>query len=304
MPEWDAEREVDGALVQRVLADQFPELLVGDPRLLATGWDNSVWLVNDDLVFRFPRRAIALPGIEREIMVLPELAPRLPITIPAPTRVGRPGPHFPWPFVGAPFIHGGEPAAMQLDGRRAIIGVALGRFLLALHRPSILASWRDRLPHDPMARADMRRRVPLTAQRLDAVQSRGLWRVPAAAERILDDAVALPESDGLALVHGDLHVRHVLMDDAGEPTGIIDWGDACIGDPAIDLSLYWSLLDTEGRSAFAEAYGAITEVHLARARVIALFLNAALAVYAADIGNGALLAEAIGGLDRTVREGP
>jgi aminoglycoside phosphotransferase (APT) family kinase protein len=83
--EWDAERDLDEAVVRRVLAEQFPELDVDQIHPLATGWANSVWIVNHELAFRFPRRAIALPGVEREIMVLPPLAPRLPLAIPVPT---------------------------------------------------------------------------------------------------------------------------------------------------------------------------------------------------------------------------
>jgi hypothetical protein len=41
-----------------------------------------------------------------------------------------------------------------------------------------------------------------------------------------------------------------------------------------------------------------------RARVLALFLNAVLALYAAETGNGALRGEAIAGLNRTVRDSP
>ncbi len=83
---------------------------------------------------------------------------------------------------------------------------------------------------------------------------------------------------------------------------MIDWGDVCVGDPSIDLSLYWSLLDGPGRAAFRDAYGAaaLTPARLLRARVLALSLNALLARYALDIGDASLLAEAVAGLERTI----
>ena len=84
MPEWDPEVVVTERLARQLLEAQFPELTVAGLRLLAEGWDNTVWLVNGDLVFRFPRRAIAIPGVEREIAILPALAPRLPAAIPTP----------------------------------------------------------------------------------------------------------------------------------------------------------------------------------------------------------------------------
>ena len=99
------------------------------------------------------------------------------------------------------------------------------------------------LPVDPMGRADMARRVPKTREALASLEAVGAWTAPAVVGRLLDEALELGPADGRVLLHGDLHVRHVLLDDAGGPSAVIDWGDVCVGDPSIDLSLYWSLLD-------------------------------------------------------------
>jgi aminoglycoside phosphotransferase (APT) family kinase protein len=37
------------------------------------------------------------------------------------------------------------------------------------------------------------------------------------------------------LAHGDLHVRHLLVDEAGALAGVIDWGEVCRGHPASEL---------------------------------------------------------------------
>ena len=92
---------------------------------------------------------------------------------------------------------------------------------------------------------------------------------------------------------------------AGGLSAVIDWGDLCLGDPSIDLSLYWSLLDAPARAAFREAYGtdSLSPPRLLRARVLALSLNGLLARYALDIADPALLAETLAGLDRTLADG-
>ena len=114
----------------------------------------------------------------------------------------------------------------------------------------------------------------------------------------------LPPPGEEVLVHGDLHVRHVLVGDDGRPAAVIDWGDLAVADPSVDLSLYWSQLDAPARAAFREAYGAerLTPARLLRARVLALFLDAALAAYAHDTGNEALLRTTLDGLERTLRD--
>ena len=105
-------------------------------------------------------------------------------------------------------------------------------------------------------------------------------------------------------MHGDLHVRHVLVGPDGRPAAVIDWGDLAVADPSVDLSLYWSQLDGPARAAFRDAYGAerLTPARLLRARVLALFLDAALAAYAHDTGNDALLRTTLEGLERTLRD--
>jgi aminoglycoside phosphotransferase (APT) family kinase protein len=301
-PEWRADLEVDEGLVRRLLGRQFAGLETLTVVPFAEGWDNALWLVNGELAFRFPRRAIAVPGVEREIRLLPDLARRLPFPIPNPVYVGRPSDAFPWPFFGAPLLSGSEPARVPIIEPRSALGAGLGAFLRTLHDPALAADLGEELPYDPMGRADMAIRVPRTRDRLDVLRAAGLWSEPPAVERLLTAAVGLGPADGFALVHGDLHLRHLLVDDDGRPSAVIDWGDVCLGDPSIDLSLYWSLLDAEGRSSFRDAYGdaSLTDERLLRARVLALFLNAALAHYAADTNDRALLDETLAGLRRTL----
>ena len=98
MAEWDAEVVVDESTVRALLAEQFPELDAASARLLGEGWDNSVWVVEERWAFRFPRRAVAIPGIERELDSLPRLAPLLPVPIPVPRFIGVPNDRFAWPF--------------------------------------------------------------------------------------------------------------------------------------------------------------------------------------------------------------
>ncbi len=88
MPDWEPEVVVDAALVRALLAEQFPDLDASSARPIGEGWDNAVWAIEETWAFRFPRRRIAIPGVEREIAVLPRLAPLLSVAIPEPLRRG------------------------------------------------------------------------------------------------------------------------------------------------------------------------------------------------------------------------
>ena len=300
-PTWQAERRVDGPLVRRLL-EQFPELEPASVELLSEGWDRSVWLVDRELVFGFPRREVAVAGLEREIAVLPRLAPLLPLAIPAPAFVGRPSDEFPWPFSGGPFLPGVEAGEAGLgDDARTSVGVGLAAFLRRLHAPGPAAAVdADELPVDPNGRADMRRRVPMAREALAELERLGLWRNRPGTAAILGEAEELPPPSGAATVaHGDLHFRHLLVDDGGA-SGVVDWIDVCLADPAIDLQLLWSFLPPAGRGPFVAAYGAISGDQLLRARVLALGLSAQLALYGHAEGRATIAREALAGLDRTL----
>jgi aminoglycoside phosphotransferase (APT) family kinase protein len=289
---WQPEIVVDEALARRLLLAQFPQL-GGEPlRLLANGWDYTVWAVSERYAFRFPRRVVVFPGTEREIAVLPKLAPLLPLAVPAPVFVGRPTDDYPWPFFGSALLPGRE--ATGLDERsRLEVALQLAEFLRTLHALELDVE----LPIDVNGRADMSRRVPMTAELLDELKRLGLWQEPPTLRAFLAEAQGLPPGELSSVVHGDLHFRQVLVD-GGRVTGVIDWVDVCRSDPAIDLSLAWSFLNADGRARFLDAYGPVTEEQLVRARVLALALSAALALNAHAEGLEAVEREALAGLER------
>jgi aminoglycoside phosphotransferase (APT) family kinase protein len=212
--------------------------------------------------------------------------------------VGVPGPAFGWPFFGARLLDGHEPTVGFGDADRARLAMPLAGFLRTLHHTEPA---RD-LPHDPMGRVDMARRVPFARERLAELAASGLADHRAAAEELLRAASDMPPSPRRATVHGDLHFRHVLVDATRvDPlTGIIDWGDLCRGDPAMDLHLAWSLLPPGARPAFWAAYGPIDPDQALRARVVGLFLGAVLAMYGERERLPAVRDEALDSLQRVL----
>jgi aminoglycoside phosphotransferase (APT) family kinase protein len=293
--QWAAELRVDEALAERLLAAQFPPLPERSLALLGEGWDYAAFLVDERWVFRFPRRAVVVPGTEREIATLPVLAPLLPAAIPKPEYVGRPSEDFPWPFYGARYLRGAEPTPSVSEDARIAFARPLARTLRALHSPATLAAAGESLPFDPMGRGDMAIRVPRTRESFAAVTD--LWQPPPEAEELLAHALELPAPKPRAVCHGDLHFRQLLVDGAAL-TGIVDWVDLCRADRGIDLLLVWSFLPPSARGDFFAEYGEVETASLVRARVLALNLMAVLARYGHDEGMPGVEAEALAGLGR------
>ena len=300
--EWAAEIVADEPLARRLIASQFPEVTLETVELLGQGWDNTVYLVDGRWVFRFPRREIAVPAIERQLRVLPQLAPMLPLPVRDPVFAGWPNDGFPWPFTGraAPARRRGRRrVAGGLATRRTPASAGLGSFLRTLHDPALLALDGVAEGHvDPWGRADMERRGSMLRARIGELEAAGLWRAPPVVAGLIEEAEALPPPKALAVVHGDLHIRHVLVE-GGEASGVIDWDDL-VAPTAIDLVLLWAILPSDARADFLDAYGPVDEAQLLRARILALFLCGTLAVYGRQEARPALERGALAGLERTL----
>ena len=260
---------------------------------------------------RFPRRQEGADLTDRELLVLPRLAPLLPLLVPAPEHVGplddgedrTDG--YPWRFTGGARGARGRVVARPARARRTRsprrerLGAALG----VLHSPEVgdhLADAVARLPVDPNRRTEpserLRRSGPAHA-RLAAAGLLGPGLATAALEALAGTAGSAPRAPAV-LVHGDLHVRHVLVA-AGVPTGLVDWGDVCRAEASVDLMAAFALLDGEPRQALLDRYGPVAAGVLERARLLAATLHLQLADSALDTGDEPLLAAALAAAHRS-----
>lgn len=240
-----AEVDIDVALIDALVREQFPEL-AGEVRLVASGWDNVIARLGDDLCVRMPRRALSAPLVQHEAEWLPRLAAALPVVVPTAVAVGKPGLDYPWTWLICPWFEGQPLTGVAVEDR---IGVAaqLGGFVASLHR-----SAPDRAPVSPwrgIALSDVEASV---VERLTQIE-------PADADTLssvwTQCAEASPHVGPPVWLHGDLHPLNVLAGSNANPTlrAVIDWGDLCCGDPATDLAIAWLAFDERGRSMFQAA---------------------------------------------------
>ncbi|HYI60708.1 MAG TPA: aminoglycoside phosphotransferase family protein [Acidimicrobiales bacterium] len=269
-----AEVDIDVAVVRDLLAEQRPDLVDRPLVELASGWDNVMVRVGDDLVARLPRREAAVALVHHEQRWLPALAPRLPLPVPVPVHAGRPGPGYPWPWSLVPWQPGASAiAAPPQDPARA--AEDLGRFLAALHRPAPADA-----PPNPYRGVPLVERAEAVAQRL--AQLAAVIDAPALARR-WEELVATPGWAGPPVwLHGDLHPGNLLVH-RGRLSGVVDFGDVTSGDPATDLAVAWSLLPAGARPVLrAEAGYAGDDATWDRARGWALALGLAYLAHSAD----------------------
>ena len=255
--------EIDCKLIGALLQEQHPDLAELPVAFGALGWDNQMWRLGEDLAVRLPWCTDSAEELLlKEYALLPSLAPRLPLPIPVPQRLGRPSELFSRSWMVTTWIHG-EPADREPAWLGDEAATTLARFLAALHHPA---------PQDAPVSRDGRG-GPLASieagfqNSLNEAAGRDLIPNVDKLRGIWEDAVAAPAWNGPPVwLHADLHPANVLTKD-GNFSGIIDFGDMCAGDPACDLGSAWLLLPDGAMNHFLKCYSSdLDEATLRRAR--------------------------------------
>ncbi len=270
---WTADIDVDAALAAKLVASQFPQFAGASLEPFGFGWDTAAFLLDGSVVFRFPRRRSVVHLIEREIALLPHLAGRLPLPIPAPSFVGASTAAYPWAFAGYERIPGKTACSLHLsEAQRDAMAVPLAQFLRALHGVDPAPLVANGLPPDELGRLDYERRMKLTRDRLPSLVAAGGLARPEAFVEWLDahPPVAIEDRERRVL-HGDLYARHVLLDESALPSGIIDWGDIHLGDPALDIAIAHLMLPESAHGVFRDTYGSMDERTWTVARFRAIY---------------------------------
>lgn len=191
---------------------------------LPVGVANHVVALGDRLVLRVPRAPEFEADLRKESALVP-VVHGAGVSTPALVEYADPPggvPHMLIERLPGTDMADRAPAPKTL--------IRLGRELARIHRIPVVSL--PELPHDD---SDQNDHAPLVERlhrlgHIDAEAARWLhtWGEQLSGE--------LPETVAPTLVHGDLAPQNLLMSPGGALTGIVDWGDAALADPATDFA--------------------------------------------------------------------
>lgn len=216
----------------------FPDFAFEQVELEQEGQFNTVLVINQEWVFRFPKYGFGIDLMNREIAVLEMLKPHLPLLIPEARYI-----HIDWDCVRRTFMGYqmivGQPlyrniwATLNTEKKKEIIS-DLSHFLKSLHRieePSIVSV---------LFEADQLEKWKTMFDELSKyifplISPQSCKEIQAGFQKFFSDH----ESHLFTPVirHGDFGPSNIIFD--GEPqavTGIIDFSSIALGDPAVDLA--------------------------------------------------------------------
>ena len=170
------------------------------------------------------------PGISREVAILQVLGDRLPVAVPAPCRLLPRQPSVPHGAAIHPLLSGRVMAPGDAQKQPRIVD-DIARTLSSLHGVSPDLFPRGALPEldtDAELRRLHRRTGPWLRARLPEVR----WRRFSGRWTRLGEVLSNRER---VVCHADAWFGNMLVDDGGL-VALLDWEDACLADPALDLA--------------------------------------------------------------------
>lgn len=204
-------------------------------------------------VLRQPRREDVVQTARYEKKVLDLVAPHLSVKVPD-WQVHTPQ------FIAYPIVDGTPMATINMETK------SYEWYLNPESLPDLcLQSWAEVLvelhsvPHDLARAAGIRVKQPSEVRADLREKMNEIKRVFGVSQALWDRWQNWLADDSFwpahsALVHGDLHAGHILVNENGKVTGLLDWTEAEVADPAIDFTIVSMLFGDTGLADFIKRY--------------------------------------------------
>jgi aminoglycoside phosphotransferase (APT) family kinase protein len=248
-----ASQSRDHVAVRRLVAAHLPGYQVDSVVPVGEGSDHLAWEVNGELIVRWTREpdpAARAAEVDREARLLAAVATISPLPVPEPSFTVREQGFLAYrKLPGLPLL---DQPQRRRSAHAGSVAAMLGELLTALHAA----------PVEHLAALAGIDDQPLARWRSEAAETYATvaGEVPVARRRIVEAFLEAPppaEEWTPAFSHNDLGIEHVLVDPGTwTVTGIIDWSDAAIVDPAVDFGLLYRDLGPAAAHAAMGSYRA------------------------------------------------
>lgn len=279
---WDPTNVIQSDTVKQILNEQFPNFPIKSIEQIGEGFDNTVFILNDEILLRFPRREVAVTILEVEKKLLPSINEYISFQTTIPFIFGQPSEKFPWPFLGYNYIKGKPPVHLTRQERINTIE-PLAKILKQLHSIPLSTLTHLNLHGDELRRLDIKYRKPQFLKYVEEAIKLKLIPSEMKIKHYIENLHEVIPKTPLVLVHGDLHFKNMIVNDEHVLKGIIDWGDAHIGQRELDLSIVFSIIPSDKRESFYEIYGQISNESKLIAQFKSIYTTVILILFANDI---------------------
>ena len=241
---------IDEPLVGRLISTQFPQWADLPVRaVIPGGIDNRTFRLGDELAVRLPSAAGYAASVEKEQRWLPVIARGVTLPVPEPVGHGEPGEGYEFSWSVNRWLPGETAAVGAIDDLNRL-AVDIAGFLHELQgvetKDAPLAGAHSFFRGASLLHYDDETRdaIATLGDRIDGARATAMW----------EEALAADWSGAPVWFHGDVSAGNLLVEH-GRLSAVIDFGTSGVGDPACDLYIAWTTLDSESRQTFRDAMG-------------------------------------------------
>lgn len=203
------------------------------------GQNNDVLIINDSLVFRFPKFKNGIIQLKKETAILDYIHGNVSLPVPRPLyqsfEMGEPGKVFTGYRLieGVPFFRDSFKRVTSIDILKGL-ATQLVTFLIELHsvpkeKVIIAVGLVDKNPHEKVTELFNE----IQSNLFPFIRKTAQTEITHSFRTFLDGNLNLETT----LIHGDFGATNILWNpETNKITGIIDFGNSGIGDPAYDFA--------------------------------------------------------------------
>lgn len=273
---------------------------------IAEGWDNWIYLANNEIIFRLPRRYIAIALFARENKVLKLINDKVNLAIPNPKYSGFGDSQYPYQIQGYRKLTGKSTIDEHVTFENRVKSVSsFAKFLKCLHDIPLEALYDADIEATVFNRCDftsISKNFDLRLKELQEHNTLSQNELTRIQDKYKTAKLANPQLTEQCLIHGDLYSRHLLFAN-NKLTSIIDWGDTGINNPAVDLAALYSFFPKESHAEFYAIYGEVNQACKDYASFLGIYSTINILNYALDIKNEALYKESKLSLEMQLSQG-
>ena len=227
--------------IKQIIKHEFPLFDISMIKKIGEGDNSKAFLINQNYIFRFPKRKEVKQNLKKEIAVLPRIRHQFNLEIPKFDFVSKDINFVGYKIINGEFItfkiYNSLPTEFQLQ-----IQKSLSEFLSQLHSIN-LSMLKDCELETMNLKAEY-------SDNFENVQKLIFPNITRQNSELIEQLFAAYLNNHKnfeykpTLIHNDFSTDHILIDISSKKiTGIIDFGDIAIGDPDYD---FMYLVDTFG----------------------------------------------------------
>lgn len=225
---------------------------------------NDVFIINDTVVFRFPRTEQAINHLKYEIDFLKFLKDRVKINIPNYSYVSKNGDFAGYYKISGKILTPSTFKHLSKKNKEKVVNQLI-QFVSDFHRIKL----NDFAKYKPGKRDDF---IPIEKKIEDELKNKlfpklSKKEVETVRNFYKESKKYLRNIPSACAIHGDLYAYNVIWDKDKSETGVIDFSDYMIGDPARDFEVFYDYGSKYAEIAYKKYEGRKDKDFLQRAQI-------------------------------------